>query len=84
MKKINIQVFGSGCPNCKALHDKVVEIAAKIDEELNVEYITDITKMVELGAMSAPVFAINGQVVTAGKLPDEEEIKEAILENLKQ
>ncbi len=82
MKKINIQVFGSGCPNCKALYEKVVEVATEIDKELKVEYITDITKMVELGVMSAPVFAIDRQVITAGKIPNEEEIKEAIINEL--
>ena len=82
MKKINIQVLGSGCPTCKTLYDKVLEVAKKINSTLEVEYITDITKIVELGAMSSPVFAIDGEVITAGKMPNEQEIKDAILEKL--
>ncbi len=82
MQKINIQVLGSGCPSCKTLYNKVSEIAEKIDSDLEVEYITDITKIVELGAMSSPVFAINNQIITAGKIPDENEIKNIIVEKL--
>ena len=75
---MNIEVYGSGCPTCKTLYDKVKKVAEEIDPELEVTYITDIAKMVELGAMSSPVFAINKQIITAGQLPDEEEIKQAI------
>ena len=82
MKKINIQVFGSGCPTCKTLYNKVLEITQQIDSNLSVEYITDITRIVELGATSSPVFAINGEIITAGKIPNNNEIKNAILEKL--
>ncbi len=82
MKKINIQVLGSGCPTCKTLYNKVLKITKQIDLNLEVEYITDITKIVKLGAMSSPVFAINGKIITAGKIPDENEIKNIILEKL--
>ena len=83
MKKINIQVFGSGCPTCKTLYIKVLEVAEQIDSSLEVEYITDIRKIVELGAMSSPVFVIDGKIITAGEMPDEKDIREVILEKLK-
>jgi small redox-active disulfide protein 2 len=82
MKKINIKVLGSGCPTCKTLYSKVLEVTQKIDPNLEVEYITDIAKIVELGAMSSPVFAIDGKIITAGKIPDEDDIKNVILEKL--
>ncbi len=81
---MKIQVLGSGCKSCKTLHNRVVEVAKSIDPQLEVEYSTDITKIVELGAMTSPVFAINEKVITAGKLPDEEKIKEVILDNLNE
>ena len=82
MKNINIQVLGSGCPTCKTLYSKVLEIANQLDSSLKVEYVTDITKIAELGAMSSPVFAINGEIITAGKTPDVQTIKDSILERL--
>jgi len=82
MKEINIKVLGSGCPTCKTLYNKVVEVAQEIDSNLEVEYITDIAKIVELGAMSSPVFAINDKIIIAGRVPDEIEIKNFILGKL--
>ncbi len=82
MKEIKIQVFGSGCPTCKTLYERVSKVSKEVDDNLEVEYITDITKMVKLGVMSAPVFAIDNQVVTSGQMPEEDEIKNAILEKL--
>ena len=82
MKEISIKVLGSGCPTCKTLYDEVVKVAQEIDSNLKVEYITDITKIVELGVMSSPVFVINDEIIIAGRVPDGTEIKNAILEKL--
>ena len=75
---MNIEVYGSGCPSCEMLYNRVRKVTKEVNPELEVAYITDIAKMVELGAMSSPVFAIDKQIITAGQLPDEEEIKQAI------
>jgi len=82
MQKIKIQVFGSGCPTCEMLYNRVSKVTKEINPELEVDYITDIRKMVELGAMSSPVFAINNQIITAGQMPEEDEIKSAIEEKI--
>ena len=47
-----------------------------------VEYSTDIAEIVELGAMSSPVLAINNEVVVSGKVPTEKEIETYILEKI--
>lgn len=81
-KTMQIQVLGSGCPTCK----KLFELAKKAVEELNlkteVEYITDIQKIVEMGVMSSPVLAINSKPVLVGSLSDIEKIKKIIQENI--
>lgn len=79
-KTVKIQVLGSGCPTCK----KLFELTKKAVEELNlkteVEYITDIQKIVEMGVMSSPVLAINGKPVLTGFLPDVKKIEKVIKE----
>lgn len=82
MQNLNIQVFGSGCPSCKKLHAIVENIAKEIDTSLEVQYSDDIAKLVELGAMASPALAINEEIIFAGKIPSDEEIKEIILEKL--
>lgn len=76
---MKIQVLGSGCATCKNLHKAVEEVVKKLNLDLGVEYSTDIAKIVELGAMSSPVFAIDGKLITSGKVPTNKEIEKAIL-----
>lgn len=57
----------------------VEKVAKEIDPTLSVDYITDVTKIIELWVMSSPVFAIDGEVISAGKSISEEQIKNALL-----
>lgn len=75
---MKIQVLGSGCPTCKKLHEITLQAVNELNLDAEVEYITDIDKIVEMGVMSSPVLAIDGKAVIAGRLPDIEEIKESI------
>lgn len=77
----SIQVLGSGCPTCKKLFELTKQAVAELGLDLEVEYITDIQKIIGLGVMSSPVLAINGQAVLAGQLPSLEKIKELISDN---
>lgn len=75
---MTIQVLGSGCPTCK----KLFEITKRAVQELNlnaeVQYITDVRKIVEMGLMQSPVLAVNGKPVAAGYIPNLEKIKALI------
>lgn len=80
---ISIQVLGSGCPTCKKLFELTKQAVADLDLKIEVEYLSDIQKIMEMGVMSSPVLAINGQAVLAGQLPNLEKIKELITSNNK-
>ncbi len=73
-----IQVFGSGCPNCKKLHEAVKRAVKDLGSEIEVEYVTDITKLLELGVMQSPALVIDGKTVAAGFIPSAEQLKELI------
>ena len=73
-----IQVLGSGCPTCKKLFELTKKAVQELGIKTEVEYITDIQKIVEMGIMSSPVLVINGKPAISGFLPDIEKIKEAI------
>ncbi len=81
--KTKIQVFGSGCPTCKKLHEITVTAVKDLGIENEVEYITDIQKIIEMGLMTTPVLAVNGKAVMVGFSPDIEKIKSLITKNLK-
>ena len=77
-KTMQIQVLGSGCPTCKKLFELTKQAVEELDLKIEVEYITDIQKIVEMGVMSSPVLAIDGKPAIAGFLPDVEKIKDTI------
>ena len=81
---MNIQVIGSGCPTCKKLHELTKEAVKQLGLEEDVEYITDISKLIELGVMSSPVLAINNNPVMVGFVPDVEKIKEIIKKEIQK
>lgn len=75
---MNIQVLGSGCATCKKLFELTQEAVKQLKLDEKVEYITDISKLIELGVMSSPVLAIDGKPVMVGFVPDIEKIKELL------
>lgn len=75
---MNIQVIGSGCPTCKKLFEITKQAVKELNLSEDVEYSTDISKIIEMGLMSSPVLAVNGKPVMVGFSPDIERIKAAI------
>ncbi len=78
MSNNKIQVLGSGCHSCKKLFELTKQAVRELGIDTEVEYITDIQKIIEMGVMQSPVLAINGKPVMAGSVSDIERIKELI------
>jgi small redox-active disulfide protein 2 len=76
---MKIQVIGSGCNNCKRLHELTKEVVTEHGLKAEVEYSTDITKIIAMGIMQSPVLAVDGKAVMVGFSPDKEKIRKAIL-----
>lgn len=78
---MKIQVLGSGCPTCKKLFEITKQALSELNSDLNVDYVTDMRKIIEMGIMSSPVLAINNKPVLVGFTPSTEKIKKLIQEN---
>lgn len=77
---MKIQVLGSGCPTCKNLYELTQTAVKELGIDAEVDYSTDISKIIELGVMESPVMTINGKIAMLGS-GSLEKIKE-ILKNL--
>ena len=62
----SIKVLGSGCKACHQLYDNTVKAVEGIG--IKVEYVTDLQKIMEYGAMSMPALVINEKLVSSGKV----------------
>ena len=71
-----IKVLGSGCKACHQLYDNTVKAVERMGIE--VEYITDLQKIMEYGAMSMPALVVNDKLVSSGKTLDTAEILKLI------
>jgi small redox-active disulfide protein 2 len=73
-----IKVLGPGCSNCK----KVLQATETAVKDLNVEaeliYVTDLSEIAKTGLMRTPGLIINNKIVSYGKVPSVDEIKEYI------
>lgn len=73
-----IKVLGSGCKSCHALLEAAQEAVHSMGLAIEVEYITDMEKIMQYGVMSMPALVVNEQVVSMGKVLKSKEI-EALL-----
>lgn len=80
---MNIQVLGSGCATCKKLYELTQEAVRQLKLDEKVEYVTDVSKIIEMGVMSSPVLAVNGQPVMVGFVPNVEKIKSLLTKEVK-
>ena len=72
----SIKVLGSGCKACHQLYENAVRAAEGMGIE--VEYIIDLQKIMEYGAMSMPALVVNETLVSSGKTLKPAEISELI------
>jgi small redox-active disulfide protein 2 len=79
---MKIQVLGSGCPTCKKLYEITKQALKELNLPYEVEYITDIQQILNMGLMQSPVLTVNGKPAFVGSVPNVEEIKKAIKMNL--
>ena len=63
-----IKVLGSGCKSCHALLEATKEAVQNMGLSIEVEYVTDMAKIMEYGVMSMPALVVNEKVVSMGKV----------------
>lgn len=78
---MTVKVLGPGCINCKKLHESVMEAIKELNSDIDLEYVTDVEKMVSYGIMSSPALVINEKVVSQGRLLKKEDIIKLIQSN---
>ena len=79
---MQIQVLGSGCATCKKLFELTKNAVDELGLGVEVEYITDVQKIIDMGLMSSPVLAmtVNPCWSVASEV---EKITEIIAESMK-
>ncbi|MCG9728476.1 thioredoxin family protein [Shewanella sp. Isolate13] len=75
---MKIEILGSGCKKCSNLATEVERIATEMALPFTLNKVTDMAAILDYGVMSTPAIVVNGDVVTAGKVPSEQEIQDLL------
>ncbi len=75
---MKIQILGTGCPKCQALEKNARQAIQDLGIDANVEKVTDINTISEMGVMMTPGLAVDGDVKATGKVLTAEQIQELL------
>lgn len=65
---LRIKVLGAGCKSCHQQYENAKKAVTDMGLPAEVEYITDMQKVMEYGVMSMPALVVNETVVAAGRV----------------
>lgn len=63
-----IKVLGAGCKSCHEQFENVKKAVKELGFSVEVEYITDMEKVISYGVMSMPAIVVNEKVLSMGKV----------------
>lgn len=72
---MKIEILGVGCPKCKQLIANAEAAVKELNIQAEIGKVTDIGKITDYGVMMTPALAIDGVVVSSGKVLNKDEIK---------
>ena len=67
-KVTSIKVLGAGCKSCHDQYENVKKAIEELGLGIEVEYITDMEKVMAYGVMSMPAIVVNETVASMGKV----------------
>ncbi|MHB8087013.1 MAG: thioredoxin family protein [Anaerolineaceae bacterium] len=71
---VNIKVLGPGCNNCKQLESNARKAVETLGIEAEIQKVTDYAEIMKWPILSTPGLVINNKLVSAGRIPSEQEI----------
>ena len=73
-----IKVLGAGCKSCHEQYENAKAAVKSMGLSVEVEYITDMEKVMEYGVMSMPALVVNENVVSMGKVLKAAEVEKLL------
>jgi small redox-active disulfide protein 2 len=75
---MKVQILGTGCPKCKLLEDHARQAISAAGLSAEVEKITSVGDIMEMGVMMTPALAVDGTVKSSGRVLSVEQITEIL------
>ncbi len=75
---MKIEILGVGCPKCKQLTANAEAAVKELNLQAEIAKVTDIDKITGYGVMMTPALALDGRVVSSGKVLSKDDIKKIL------
>ena len=75
---MEIKVLGSGCSRCKKALEVVEKVVLENNVDAQVEYVSDIERVMSYNVLSMPAIVVDGEVRLKGSVPSESDIRKVL------
>jgi len=76
---MEIKILGTGCAKCKTLEQLTREVVSKNNIDATITKVEDIVEIMKYNIMTTPALVVNEKVVSKGRIPSSEEIKQLLI-----
>lgn len=73
---MEIKILGTGCSKCKTLEEVTRKVIKDSGIDATVTKVEDIVEIMKFNIMTTPALVVNEKVVSKGRIPSVEEIKQ--------
>jgi small redox-active disulfide protein 2 len=77
--EMEIKILGTGCARCKTLENLTRDVVSRNGIDATIIKVEDIVEIMKYNIMTTPALVIDGKVVTKGRIPSAEEIKQLLI-----
>jgi small redox-active disulfide protein 2 len=72
---LKLEILGTGCKKCQQLEANVKTAIETLNLEADINHVTDSVEIAMRGVMTTPALAVNGKVVSKGKVLTAEQVE---------
>ena len=76
-----VKVLGAGCKSCHEQYENAKAAVKALGLDIEVEYVTDMEKVMAYGVMSMPAIVVNEKVVSMGKVLKAADVEKLLKQN---
>jgi small redox-active disulfide protein 2 len=73
---MEIKILGTGCAKCKTLEEITRKVVKDNGIDANITKVEDIVEIMKFNIMTTPALVVNEKVVSKGRIPSSDEIKQ--------